>query len=49
VNFTSRSPEITLVHSSSIAPPLGLTGVQFFEERAEFILDRSPEFFRLLS
>jgi hypothetical protein len=47
VNFTSRSPEITLVHSSSMTAPFGLTDKQLFEKRAdrpELFLDRSLEF-----
>jgi len=52
VNFTSRSPDITFVHSSSMTPPFGLTNMQLFEEsagRPQLFLDRSLEFFRLLA
>jgi hypothetical protein len=45
-------PEITLVHSSSITPPLGLTGAKLFDERhgrSNLLLDGPSEFFRLLA
>jgi hypothetical protein len=38
VNFTSRSPNITLVHSSSMTPPLGLADVQLSLPEIWFLL-----------
>jgi len=52
VNFTSRLPEITLVHSSSMTPPLRLIDAQLFDERLgrhHVFLDASSEVFRLLA
>jgi hypothetical protein len=52
VNFTSRSPEIALVHSSSITPPFGLTDASLFDERSghsNLFLDDPLECFRLLA